>query len=162
MSFFPRRTRPLPAAGDVGPVVRTRTPLQTRVFGTTAAVLVVGALVWGGPAPRAEADEGPAGPHEATTTTTPVAVPLQATVVRDRTGPRPRVRVPDPDHIGPCPKKHSPVIWQGMEDGRPTWRHRDGSVTQRVRQKLTTQAGEVLEVPAIVSVRPAAEVTDSR
>jgi len=69
--------------------------------------------------------------------------------------------VVDPDHVGPCPKDHSPVIWQGLEDGRPTWKHQDGSITQRAQQRVTTDDGEVLQVPVIVSMRPA-EAASSR
>ncbi|MHC4512827.1 MAG: hypothetical protein ACYS5W_03920 [Planctomycetota bacterium] len=61
----------------------------------------------------------------------------------------------DPDHIGPCPKSHSPVVWQGILDGRPTWKHADGSLTQRAMQGATTKSGEAVQVPVILSVRPA-------
>ena len=73
----------------------------------------------------------------------PVAVPADQ-----------KARVTDPDHIGPCPRTHSPVIWQGIAEGRPTWKHADGSFTQRAHQGVTTEAGVVLQVPVILSVRP--------
>ena len=85
-------------------------------------------------------------------------MPLQAIVHRPTD---PQQVVVDPDHVGPCPKDHSPVIWQGLEDGRPTWKHQDGSITQRAQQRVTTDDGEVLQVPVIVSMRPA-EAASSR
>lgn len=140
-----------------------RAPLQTRICGTLAAGLIAGVLAWGGPAPKDDvrspqtrssassaAAAGIAGTRQQSTgvPVLPVTVPLRATL--------PPPAPADPDRIGSCPKQHSPVVWQGLLDGRPTWKHRDGSITQRARQKITTQEGEVLEVPVIVSMRPAA------
>ena len=93
-----------------------------------------------------------------------MTVPPQGTVPVEVTVQRPtdsRPVVADPDHIGPCLKHHSPVIWQGLADGRPTWRHQDGSTTQRAQQRVTTENGEVLHVPVILSMRPA-EATSAR
>lgn len=123
-----------------------------------AAALVAGALAWGGAQSETNAPIDPLDTVQPAVqpavhpSNAPVPVALQATVRR------PVKRQPvaaDPDRIGPCPKRHSPVIWQGMEDGRPTWKHKDGSITQRAQQRVSTDAGEVLQVPVIVSMRPA-------
>jgi len=144
-----------------------KTPLHTRIYATMAAALVTGVLLWGGPPhPRVQAQKAPVVPASAAAPrSAPAAVPPSAPVavpvaLQLRV---PQVPAPaDPDGIGPCPKRHSPVIWQGLdEDGRPTWKHQDGSITQRARQTIRTERGEVLEVPVILSMRPAA-VGDSR
>ena len=64
--------------------------------------------------------------------------------------------VPDPDHIGPCPKTHSRVVRRALsQDGRPTWWHADGSITQRVVQTMQAANGKMVEVPGLVLLRPA-------
>ncbi|MCA8955434.1 MAG: hypothetical protein KDC87_05135 [Planctomycetes bacterium] len=63
--------------------------------------------------------------------------------------------VPDPDHVGPCPKDHSPVVWRGLDsNGQPMWRHADGSMTVRAKQDYTHTDGKHYVLPRVVTVFP--------
>ncbi len=81
-------------------------------------------------------------------------------VARPRTDGRPTpsraVENEDPDHIGACPKTHSPVVRRGLDSsGQPTWWHADGSMTVRVSQGYTGLDGQRRMIARIVVVRPA-------
>ncbi len=130
-----------------------RTPLHTRIYAGLAGALVTGVLVLGSP-PLPQPAPEPAS-HTPPAPLADVMAPAPAAEPRDAAAPTDPADVADPDNIGPCPKTHSPVIWQGMADGRPTWKHEDGSITQRAMQKVTTEAGEVLQLPVVLSMRPA-------
>ena len=138
-----------------------RTPLHTRIYTGLAGVLVVGVLVLGSP-PLPQPAPEPAShtpPAPLADLMAPAPAPAPAAKPRDAAAPTPTdlADVADPDNIGPCPKTHSPVIWQGMADGRPTWKHEDGSITQRALQKVTTEDGEVMQLPVVLSMRPASK-----
>ena len=73
-----------------------------------------------------------------------------------RSTPSRAVENGDPDHIGACPKTHSPVVRRGLDSsGQPTWWHADGSMTVRVSQGYTALDGERRMIGRIVVVRPA-------
>ncbi len=133
-----------------------RTPLHTRIYAGLAGALVTGVLVLGSPFAETPFSKRPVPqPAQEPAFHTPPAPLADAVAPAPEAAPTDPADVADPDNIGPCPKTHSPVIWQGMADGRPTWKHEDGSITQRAMQKVTTEAGEVLQLPVVLSMRPA-------
>jgi len=94
-------------------------------------------------------------------TPAPVSERPPGRLVADAEGRSAPAAEADPDGVGACPKRHSPVVRKGLDSsGQPTWWHADGSMTVRVKQGYTSPDGQRQTIARVVVVTPARAYPD--
>ena len=132
--------------------MKTKSLFLSAVVLATAVVVAVARFDWSGYPGEASAVLSVEKPATAPSDSLAAARPRTL----GRQTPSGAVENGDPDHIGACPKTHSPVVRRGLDSsGQPTWWHADGSMTVRVRQGYTALDGQRRMIARIVVVRPA-------